>query len=146
MLFSRWMLANSRVPFLISSSSPLTLCSPPLVFSICISILKWLFAGLSHCLCALLFTPPISQKQMRTLRCGLRYTGVAWWTRSVHRTFLRCTKKSCPVPSFWLSCCCCCLPSHYHTTQQTDFISDCCCRAAAASIKSAIHPQSAFLN
>lgn len=86
--------------------------------------------------------PPISQKQMRTLRCGLRYTGVASWPRSVHRTVVRCTMKCCSIPSFWLSCCCCCSPSHCHTTQQTDVISDCCCRAAAAAAAASINLQS----
>lgn len=74
----------------------------------------------------------VSPKQTRTLRCGLRYTGLASWPCSVHHTTTttRCTEPLRHQPSvtlchplrLWLACCFChCWHTHYHTTHQTDY-------------------------
>ncbi len=106
----------------------------------------------------------VSRKQMRTLRCRLRYTGLASWPGSVHHTTTTTTSSRCTEPLkhqpsvtlcrlFTLACL---LPllltrSLSHHTPDWPFtpawihLTDCCCKAVAAS-KHAIpaHFSSAF--
>lgn len=70
--------------------------------SVCLFSLMTPFLLVSHSVLSSLLA--VSRKQMRTLRCRLRYTGLASWPCSVHptATTTRCTEPLKHQPSVTL--------------------------------------------
>ncbi len=103
--------SKSFIPFLFNSTpfltSHLSACCFVLLSSLslhlCLLSLMKPLSSLSHTFFS--SSLAVSRTQMRTLRCGLRYTGLASWPCSVHHTTTsttRCTEplKHPPISHF----------------------------------------------
>lgn len=96
-------------PFLLTFSSP----------CLRVSLIKPLPPGLNFFSSSF----AVSLKQRRTLKCGLRYTGLALWPCSVHHIpTTRCTEplnthhqSLCAICPPWLTCSFFCWHACYHT-------------------------------
>lgn len=122
-----------RILYFFNSATIFTLfhlCLPLLVayflftWFLCVSLIKPLSSWSHTHFSSSSFA--VSRKQMRTLKCGLRYTGLTPWPCSVHHTptpTTRCTEQLnirhqslCFISPPWLTCSFFCWHACYHTT------------------------------